>query len=170
MKPVLVAKAPAAPAKAKASKAAPKVAKPKKAPKADPSAPHVPKAAPSVARRRELHKKQMLEALEQSIGIVTTAAKKVGIDRESHYLWLQSDLEYKRLVEAMDNLGLDFAETSLFKQIREGSAAATIFYLKCKGKKRGYIERSELVVDAQVSVKEVRKVLASVFAPPQPTK
>jgi hypothetical protein len=41
---------------------------------------------------------------------------------------------------------LDFAESQLFKSIQNGSDTATIFYLKCKGKKRGYIDRAEVDV------------------------
>jgi hypothetical protein len=32
----------------------------------------------------------------------------------------------------------------LFKLIKEGNVAATIFYLKTQGKQRGYIERQEV--------------------------
>ena len=38
----------------------------------------------------------------------------------------------------------DFAEFELFKKIKEGNLTATIFFLKCKAKDRGYIERSEV--------------------------
>jgi hypothetical protein len=38
---------------------------------------------------------------------------------------------------------IDFAESQLHKQIKEGSTAATIFFLKTKGKQRGYVERIE---------------------------
>ncbi len=48
---------------------------------------------------------------------------------------------------------MDFAESQLYKQIKEGSTAATIFYLKTKGKKRGYIERQEIEHNGSVSVK-----------------
>jgi hypothetical protein len=40
---------------------------------------------------------------------------------------------------------LDFAEASLFKQIKEGNTPATVFFLKCKGKSRGYSDKSEIV-------------------------
>ncbi len=86
----------------------------------------------------------MIKALEQSLGIVTTAAKIAGIDRSTHYDWLKNDEEYKRDVEGLADMVLDFAESQLHKQIKDGSGAATIFYLKTKGKKRGYIEAQEI--------------------------
>ena len=44
----------------------------------------------------------------------------------------------------MENITLDFAESQLHNQIKSGNTSATIFYLKTKGKKRGYVEKSEL--------------------------
>jgi len=90
------------------------------------------------------HKKAILEALEQSLGIVTTAIKKVGIGRTTYYGWLKNDLDFKKSVDEISNIALDFAESQLHKQIKEGSTAATIFYLKTKGKKRGYVEKTEI--------------------------
>lgn len=94
--------------------------------------------------KNDITKKAMIEALEQSLGVVTTACKKVGISRETHYRWLREDELYKDNVEAVGDVALDFAESQLHKQIKEGSTAATIFLLKTKGKKRGYIERQEI--------------------------
>lgn len=86
----------------------------------------------------------MIKALEKSLGIVTTAAKQVGIDRSTHYKWLESDPDYKSAVESIADIALDFAESKLHKSIESGSDTATIFYLKTKGKKRGYVERQEV--------------------------
>ena len=97
--------------------------------------------------KTEQHKKAMLEALEQSLGIVTTACKNVGIGRTTHYAWIQSDPEYKKAVEAIEDVAIDFAESQLMKQMKEGSTPAAIFYLKTKGKKRGYIERTEQSIE-----------------------
>ncbi len=94
--------------------------------------------------RTEHHKKAMIEALEKSLGIVTTACKKVGIGRTTFYDWLKEDKEFAKEVNQIQDIALDFAETQLHSQIGDGSTAATIFYLKTKGKKRGYVERQEI--------------------------
>jgi hypothetical protein len=92
-------------------------------------------------------KNAMIEALEKSLGIVTTACKKVGISRQTHYNWIADDAEYKLSVESISDMALDFAESKLHEQINNNDTAATIFYLKTKGKKRGYIERVEQVLE-----------------------
>lgn len=89
-------------------------------------------------------KKAMLEALEKSLGVVSTAAKIVGINRSTHYDWLANDEEYAQAVSDIENVALDFAESKLFKNIEKAKEASVFFYLKTKGKKRGYIERQEI--------------------------
>ena len=93
--------------------------------------------------KTEQHKKAIIEALEKSLGVVTTACKVVGIGRTQFYQWLKDDDEFAQEVDDIQNIALDYAESQLHKQIGDGSTAATIFYLKTKGKKRGYIERIE---------------------------
>jgi len=101
-------------------------------------------------------KKAMIEALKKSLGIVTTACKEVGIERQTHYNWLKDDPEYKAQVEALDDMVLDFAESKLHQSINNGSDTATIFFLKTKGKKRGYIEKQEITnTNLNVEVQEV---------------
>lgn len=101
-----------------------------------------------------LKKDAMIKALESSLGIVTTACKSVGIDRKTHYRWLNEDEEYANAVNSLTDVTLDFAESQLHKKIMEGDTTATIFFLKTKGKKRGYIERQELsgVTDAPIQL------------------
>jgi len=98
--------------------------------------------------RTEKGKLAMLDALEKTLGVVTSACKLVGIDRTTHYLWLKEDDAYKQAVKSIDDVAIDFAESHLHKQIKKGGTQATIFYLKTKGKKRGYIEKQELDVSA----------------------
>lgn len=87
----------------------------------------------------------MIQALEKSLGIVTSACKVVGISRQTHYNWME-DAEYKAAVMELGDVALDFAESKLHKLIDQGNPAATIFYLKTKGKERGYVERQEIAV------------------------
>jgi hypothetical protein len=94
--------------------------------------------------KTEQHKKAIIEALEKSLGVVTTACKIVGVGRTTFYEWLKDDEEFAKQVDDIQNIALDYAESQLHKQIGDGSTAATIFYLKTKGKKRGYIERQEI--------------------------
>ena len=93
--------------------------------------------------KTEQHKKAIIEALEQSLGIVTTACKKVGVGRTTFYGWLKDDEDFAKQVKDIENVALDFAETQLHQQIKDNVPTSTIFYLKTKGKKRGYIERME---------------------------
>ena len=94
--------------------------------------------------KTDIHKKAMLDALEKSLGVVTSACKNVGIARQTHYEWMKEDADYKAAVDELSDVAIDFAESQLHKQIREGNSTATIFFLKTKGKKRGYIERQEV--------------------------
>ena len=94
--------------------------------------------------KTDINKKKMLVALEKSLGVVTVAIKNVGLDRSQYYHWLNEDKEFAEAVEVMNDIALDFAESSLHKQIQGGVPASTIFYLKTRGKGRGYIERTEL--------------------------
>ena len=95
-------------------------------------------------KSRHIKKESLLSALEQSLGVVTVACKKAKIPRSTYYKWLNEDTEFATKVKELENVALDFAESQLHKQISENSTAATIFYLKTKGKKRGYIEKNEL--------------------------
>ena len=93
---------------------------------------------------RHIKKESLLKALEQSLGVVTVACKKADIPRSTYYKWLKEDEAFAIEVRDIENVALDFAESQLHKQISANSTAATIFYLKTKGKKRGYIERQEI--------------------------
>ena len=93
--------------------------------------------------KTEHKKKALLDALEKSLGVVTTACKKVGIGRTMFYEYMKDD-NFREQVDDLQNVALDFAESQLHKQIQDGNTAATIFYLKTKGKNRGYVERQEI--------------------------
>ena len=86
----------------------------------------------------------MLDALEQCLGVVTTACKKVDVPRSTFYKWLKTDVEFAAKVREIENVSLDFAESKLFEQIQENNTTATIIYLTTKGRKRGYWEKQQM--------------------------
>ncbi|MCL1937606.1 MAG: hypothetical protein FWF52_04325 [Candidatus Azobacteroides sp.] len=91
-------------------------------------------------------KKAMLNALKQTLGVVTPACENAGIDRTTHYKWMKEDECYKNIVEDIENIALDFAESRLHINIKNGDVASILFYLKTRGKKRGYIEQQKMDV------------------------
>lgn len=90
-------------------------------------------------------KNAMIAALRSSLGVVTRAAELVGIDRRTHYRWMQEDEQYAADVKDLEEVAVDFAESRLHKLMDDGHAAAIIFYLKTKGRQRGYVEKTEYV-------------------------
>ena len=101
-------------------------------------------------RRRQTtanNKRLLLQNLTLAMGIVTTACKASGLDRSTFYKYYNRDAKFKKAVDDIENETLDFVETSLLKQIKSGDTTATIFYLKTKGRKRGYTQKEELDLD-----------------------
>jgi hypothetical protein len=94
----------------------------------------------------EPKKANMVEALTKALGVVKIACESCGISRQTHYNWLKEDPAYEEACKNLPEVVLDFAEHHLHKLISEGNPAATIFFLKTKGKHRGYIERQEIEV------------------------
>lgn len=97
-----------------------------------------------VHARTKIKKKEMITALEKELGIVTAACKRTGISRKTHYNWLEQDPRYAEKVAEMPERTLDFVENALFKNIKAGVPSAQIFYLKTKGKRRGFVEKQEI--------------------------
>lgn len=112
-------------------------------------------------------KRLMIQALEKSLGIVTTACKSVDIARSTHYEWMEEDSDYKKEVDAIIDIAIDFAESQL-NQLIQGARhqvvtnkgeiveikdapnpSSIIFYLKTKGKKRGYVEKQEVELSGE---------------------
>jgi len=91
-----------------------------------------------------LKKEAFIVALEKALGIVSQAAKQVGIDRTTPYRWMKEDEEFKDRVEEIQNVVGDFAETKLYELVNEGNPSAVIFLCKTKFKNRGYVERQEI--------------------------
>jgi hypothetical protein len=110
-----------------------------------------------VAKSNTIKKAAMIEALTKSLGVVTTACNQVGIARKTHYEWYKEDEDYQKSVDDISDVALDFAESMLHKQIQDKDTTATIFYLKTKGKKRGYIERSE--IDHNVNIPQLPDIV-----------
>lgn len=92
----------------------------------------------------EIAKDKMLNALEKTLGIVTNALKIAEVSRSTFYRWMREDDDFNKKVQDMDNLALDFAESSLYKQVKDGNPSSTQFLLKNKGRGRGYGDKLDI--------------------------
>lgn len=92
-----------------------------------------------------LLKKGFIDAYQKSFGNISQSCKAVGIARQTYYNWLK-DEEFKTELKSIEpaELFLDFLESKLVERVNGGDTTATIFALKTKGKKRGYVERQEI--------------------------
>jgi hypothetical protein len=90
-------------------------------------------------------KEVLIEALKELDGNMAACARRFHCSRGTVWSVVNSDLELRELVDELSSSFTDEAEQTLFKAIRDGNIIATIFYLKTRGRDRGYSERLELV-------------------------
>lgn len=91
-------------------------------------------------------KSKFLKEMLSNYGNITESCKTIGISRTAYYKWLKNDSKFKQSIEDLEESDLDFAESEMKKRIQSGSERVLIFYLETKGKKRGYVKRSENVL------------------------
>lgn len=103
--------------------------------------------------------KQIATALEETKGFLTLAAKRLGCHYTTIQQYIKKFPELKDIVLHIQESHLDSAEFALLKKINQGDLGAICFYLKCKGKQRGYVERQEItgknggdVFDGQLTI------------------
>lgn len=92
----------------------------------------------------EKKKEQFIQAFELAACNISVTCRKIGISRQCFYKWCNEDPEFKVAIDDLQEATIDMAETSLFKHIKEENLTALIFFLKTKGKHRGYVERTEV--------------------------
>ena len=88
-------------------------------------------------------KRAMIKSMESTLGNVTASIRGVGINRSTHYKWMQDDPKYKVAIDEVIEIDLDFTEAALRKKIRAGDLKAIIFHLKTRGKHRENIETND---------------------------
>lgn len=89
-------------------------------------------------------KKQILELYPKKACNVSAVCSSVGITRKTFYDYVNSDSDFKEAIEESKEALLDNAESVLQKKIMGEDTISLIFFLKTKGKARGYTERTEI--------------------------
>jgi hypothetical protein len=92
------------------------------------------------------------DAIEEHHGVIAVAARSLNMTRQALYQRINRNKELKEHLTSIRDATLDLAESILIKNIQAGDNVAILFYLKCQGKSRGYIERQEI----EVSNKDIK--------------
>ena len=116
-----------------------------------------------MSKKEHIKKKMLIESLENSLGIVSTACSKVNISRSSFYKWYKEDEDFRKKVDEIDNVKLDFVESQLFKNIQKEKERSIIFYLQHKGHKRGYIQQQNINLTS--NDEEIKKIEIEIVKP-----
>ena len=93
---------------------------------------------------RKYTQEQVIEALEQSKGMIAPAARALGCSRDTIRTYLE---EYTAVAQAkldQREAVTDMAENALYAAILRGEAWAICFYLKCMARDREYVEKAEI--------------------------
>jgi hypothetical protein len=93
---------------------------------------------------RQLTPKIVADAIRKNGGILAAAAQQLGTSRQNIWNFCERYDECREAQRDAKNMTLDLAEGNLLKQIQNSNMTAIIFYLKCHGKDRGYVERHEI--------------------------
>ncbi len=99
--------------------------------------------------------KLFIKAFEKHATNISRACDVVGIDRSTHYTWLSRNSTYKEKIQAIEEGMIDFAEGMLYKNMKEGKESSILFFLKTRGKKRGYTEKTEIDMIAKIEIKKL---------------
>ena len=116
-----------------------------------------------MSKKEHIKKKMLIESLENSLGIVSTACSKANISRSSFYKWYKEDEEFRKKVDEIDSVKLDFVESQLFKNIQNLKEKSIIFYLQHKGHKRGYIQKQNINLTS--NEEEIKKIEIEIVKP-----
>ncbi|GAB6887443.1 hypothetical protein JCM13304A_09410 [Desulfothermus okinawensis JCM 13304] len=95
----------------------------------------------------------IIEALEKNCGIIAQTARALKVSRNTLASWIKEDPELQEALEKAKEQMIDIAECALLKNIKEGKETSIIFFLKTRGKKRGYSEKMDHNLEGDIQIK-----------------
>ena len=98
----------------------------------------------AISKKRENTAQKIIQAIKESQGLLTVAAQKSGYNYVTVWKYTRDFPSVRQAVEEAKERMIDFAESKLYQNIKDGDNTAIIFYLKTQAKHRGFIERQEL--------------------------
>ena len=112
---------------------------------------------------KDITKEAFIIAYRENFGNITIACQACGISRTMYQGWMKNDPEFRKTLAEIEpeEIMLDWGEHKLMERITKGDTLATMFLLKTKGKRRGYIEKTEVSHEGDV----VKQITVNVLKP-----
>lgn len=92
---------------------------------------------------RNIKNDRIVEVYTKNGCNISNTCKALKISRQTFYEWKRKDENLNQMLEEAEEAMIDFAESKLIEHIDNGDVTSLIFFLKTKGKKRGYVEKTE---------------------------
>ena len=97
-----------------------------------------------MANKNRYTQEQIKDAIIKAGGFISIACKSLDCTRKTIYNYMDKYPELKEVVIDIREQYLDVAEAALIKNVKDGKSSDIKYFLNTQGKKRGYIEKSEL--------------------------
>ena len=102
--------------------------------------------------------KQCEIALRKSGGFITHAAKSLNISTTALSRRISRSKKLQEVKKEVEEKYLDLAESKLIGKINKEDLGAICFFLKCRGKERGYIEKQIIDLNSKVTPKKIKEL------------
>jgi len=93
---------------------------------------------------------QVAEALKNTGGFISQAARQLNISQSAVSQRIIKSRKLQQIKKEIEESYLDLAESKLITKIKNNENGAIFFYLKRKGKDRGYVEAKEVAVTSEI--------------------
>jgi hypothetical protein len=118
----------------------------------DPENPDELAGLTTAQKKQRIRQRKFVDAYVNHGWNIASACSVTGRTRRTFYMWRKESEWFREQMQYALEAKIDMAEEQLFRQVEKGSTAAAVFYLKCHGKQRGYVEKEE-TTDREIVVK-----------------
>lgn len=101
-------------------------------------------------KRPEVTEEQLAALLKKHNGLMTLVAEDLGYSYSAIWDRVNRSEVLKQIRNDVTERLLDKCENKLQESIDAGNISSIMFYLKCQGKSRGYVEKQNVIAEINV--------------------
>lgn len=101
--------------------------------------------------RTKIDKKDLIKIFKAKLCNISATCDAANISRQTFYSYMEKDKKFETAVENAKEGLIDFAETKMMEGINNGDSSLIQFFLRTKGRKRGYDPATTLKINGAVA-------------------